>query len=370
VTAEAPTPTDRRAGASALAATVVRVLTLPRRMLVRRQALGTGPAPATTDEASASAAEHPEPTDADAGSPPPDPNRPTLTSLLSTRGRRPGWLAILVAAVIAGGLAGAVTAPLAAPVVFAAVVLGCLVPWSRALFVLAPVGLLVATGVYVAVRQHEQQIATNIEWPAQFPLANTLSWMAIAALLAAAAVEVARWRPWVVDALAQEQASRSAAPPAPALDEGPADGPSSDPGEAKANADNAGQTMTTADPSLRASEPEVEQAGSIEAQGDPPVTPSEPAPTPASVDADEPVSVGVHGNETTAPGLEDRVPGDEEPSAATAVAVDAATADPGAVREIAPDPDGPSDVDTTGDPEDAAAGDGARDLQDPVEPPA
>jgi arabinofuranan 3-O-arabinosyltransferase len=123
-------------------------------------------------------------------------NQPVLSSLLTTRGRRPHWLAIVIAALLTAGLAGAVTAWIAAPIIAVAIVVGCLIPWSRLLFVLAPVGLLAATGYYMVYEQLKYRYVSVIGWPASFPAANTLTWMAVVALLAAAVVEVARWRPW------------------------------------------------------------------------------------------------------------------------------------------------------------------------------
>jgi hypothetical protein len=125
------------------------------------------------------------------------PAEPELTSILSTRGQRPHVLFMLVVAVLSGAAAGAVSAPIAAPIVFGAVVLGCLVPWSRLLFVLAPFGLLGATGVYMVVQQQRHRYLSNIGWPEQFPVANTLAWIAMCALLAGAVVEIARWRSWL-----------------------------------------------------------------------------------------------------------------------------------------------------------------------------
>jgi len=123
-------------------------------------------------------------------------DRPVLTSLLTSRGRRPHWLGIVIAALLSGGLAGAITAPIAAPIIAGAVLIGGMIPWSRLLFVLAPVGLLAATGYYMVDQQIRHRYVSNIGWPAVFPVANTFAWMAVVALLAGAVVEVARWRPW------------------------------------------------------------------------------------------------------------------------------------------------------------------------------
>ncbi len=140
---------------------------------------------------------------------------PVLTSFLDTGGHRPPWWVIATAAVLTGAVAGLVTARLAAPIIAAAVVLGCLVRRSRPLFVLAPVILLAATGDYVAQTQIGLRYISNIGWPAAFPDANTLTWMAVVALMAGAVVEVARWRPWSLPPVSERTpASAPLSPPA------------------------------------------------------------------------------------------------------------------------------------------------------------
>jgi hypothetical protein len=159
---------------------------------------------------------------------------PALTSIFSTKGRRPHLVAMLVAAVLSGAAAGAVTAPIAAPIVAGAVLVGCLVPWSRLLFVLAPLGLLGATGAYMVVQQGRHQYPSNIGWPEQFPVANTLTWMAVCALLAGAVVEVARWRGWLAgEAFEQPKAltEPSTGPPAPEEPTGEPEEPTGEPEE-------------------------------------------------------------------------------------------------------------------------------------------
>jgi hypothetical protein len=154
------------------------------------------------------------------------PAGPELTSVLSTQGQRPHVLFMLVAGILSGAVAGAITAPIAAPIVFGAVLVGCLIPWSRLLFVLAPLGLLGATGAYMVVQQDRHQYLSNIQWPQQFPIANTLTWIAVCALLAGAVVEIARWRSWLAGgafeqlAVAPDEASTANAP---LLSQGPSE---------------------------------------------------------------------------------------------------------------------------------------------------
>ncbi len=149
-----------------------------------------------------------------------DPARrvPVLTSFFDTGGRRPRWFVIVLGAIVTGGVAGAITAPIAAPIIAAAVLLGGFVRYSRPLFVLAPIGLLVATGVYVARTQHHFHYISYIGWAASFPDANTLTWMAVIALVAATVVEMLRWRPWqTVDELEAQASSDRAASETEAL---------------------------------------------------------------------------------------------------------------------------------------------------------
>jgi hypothetical protein len=226
---------------------------------------------------------------------------PELTSIFSTRGKRPRVLFMLVVAVLAGAAAGAVTAPIAAPIVFGAVVLGCLVPWSRLLFVLAPLGLFGATGAYMVVQQQRHQYLSNIGWPEEFPVANTLAWIAVCALLASAVVEIARWRSWFAGAPfrpptveAEEEVVIETPPAGPKpvdhTDEvsaepvsevvaEPADGQSD--GEAEPVPPSTDEELTEVDHT-----DEVSAEPSTQAAPEPAAGPStgEPAPIPASTD--------------------------------------------------------------------------------------
>ncbi|MGH8994695.1 MAG: hypothetical protein ACRDYB_01420, partial [Acidimicrobiales bacterium] len=192
-----PVAVSRRARLMAMVAAIPRALPRWRRGGSEADATATSPetVPAVTTEAAATIATEPtgpEPVVAPAGH-----DAPVLMSLFTSRGRRPRWLGLILAALATGAAAGAVSAPLAAPIVAGAVLFGCLVPWSRLVFVLAPFGLLAATGAYMVVEQDRHRYLSNIGWPEQFPIANTLTWMAVSALVAGAVVETARWRGWL-----------------------------------------------------------------------------------------------------------------------------------------------------------------------------
>jgi arabinofuranan 3-O-arabinosyltransferase len=124
---------------------------------------------------------------------------PSLASALSSDGRRPSWIGLILWPLATGLVAGAITARIAAPIVAGLVLLGLLVRRSRLLFVLPPIFLLLAAGDYVMVTQRQLHYKPDIGWATKVGTANTLAWMALAALLAGAVVEVARSRPWRLD---------------------------------------------------------------------------------------------------------------------------------------------------------------------------
>ncbi len=124
------------------------------------------------------------------------PERPTWPPLFKAEGESPGWLATLCWAAVSGGLAALITAPIAAPFIAAVVVLGLRLRWTRLALVFAPGAFVLATGVYVAVEQARYGYVPDITWPAHFPAANTLTWIALCLLGALGITELARLRPW------------------------------------------------------------------------------------------------------------------------------------------------------------------------------
>jgi len=141
-------------------------------------------------------------------------NAARLASALSSEGRRPSWIGLILWPLVAGAVAGAVTAPIAAPIVAALVLVGLLVRRSRLLIVLPPFLLLLAAGDYVVVMQRQYRYHPDIGWSSMLGPANTLAWMALSVLLAGAVVEVARARPWRRDQ-AESATEAAAALPAP-----------------------------------------------------------------------------------------------------------------------------------------------------------
>jgi len=123
------------------------------------------------------------------------PASPRLAGFWSSGGRRPSWLGAVATAVVGGGVAAAITNPAGGLAVGAAVLLALLVNWARVFLTAAAVGLAAATAVVMTVQQQQYHFPWVIQWPAQFPVANTLAWMAVAALGADALVEAVRHRP-------------------------------------------------------------------------------------------------------------------------------------------------------------------------------
>ena len=138
---------------------------------------------------------------------------PSLAPALSSDGRRPSWVGLVLWPLATGLVAGAITAPIAAPLVAALVLAGLLVRRSRLLFVLPPIILLLAAGDYVLVTQHQYRYKPDIGWASTFGVANTLAWMALAVLLSGAVVEVARSRPWRDRGAAERTAPAAATVP-------------------------------------------------------------------------------------------------------------------------------------------------------------
>ncbi|MHB1923821.1 MAG: alpha-(1-_3)-arabinofuranosyltransferase domain-containing protein [Acidimicrobiales bacterium] len=119
---------------------------------------------------------------------------PVLGTPLSFDGSRPAWPRALAWALGAGVAAGVLTAPLAAPVVAGMVLLGLLVPYGRLLLGGAAVGLVMATAGYMIDAQWFHRYLSNIDWPGNFPVANSLGWAAVILLAADALVELVRRR--------------------------------------------------------------------------------------------------------------------------------------------------------------------------------
>ncbi|MHB1913170.1 MAG: hypothetical protein ACYCTI_14105, partial [Acidimicrobiales bacterium] len=121
-------------------------------------------------------------------------NIPVLGSALAFGGARPGRLVALAWALGAGVVAGVLTGPLAAPVVAGLVLLGLMLPYGRLLLGGAAVGMVLATAGYMIDAQWYHRYLSNIDWPGNFPVANTLGWAAVILLAADGLVEFLRHR--------------------------------------------------------------------------------------------------------------------------------------------------------------------------------
>ena len=119
---------------------------------------------------------------------------PRLANPLRSGGRRPAWYWAAGIAVLGGLVAAVAVAPLAGLAVGAVLLLGLLVDRSRVLLVLGALGLIALTGVVMARGQFIHRFVPDINWPAHFPVANSLTWLAICLLAADAIVVAVRLR--------------------------------------------------------------------------------------------------------------------------------------------------------------------------------
>jgi arabinofuranan 3-O-arabinosyltransferase len=120
---------------------------------------------------------------------------PRLSNPLRSGGRRPAWYWAAGIAVLGGLVAAVMVAPLAGLAVGAVLLLGLLVDRSRVLLVLGALGLITLTGVVMARGQFIHRFVPDINWPAHFPVANSLTWLAICLLAVDAVVIAVRLRP-------------------------------------------------------------------------------------------------------------------------------------------------------------------------------
>jgi len=119
---------------------------------------------------------------------------PLLGSPLFLGGARPAWITGLFWALGAGVVAGVLTGPLGAPVVAGLVLFGLMVPYGRLALGGAAVGMVLATAGYMIDAQWCHRYLSNIDWPGNFPVANTLGWAAVILLAADTLVEILRRR--------------------------------------------------------------------------------------------------------------------------------------------------------------------------------
>jgi hypothetical protein len=166
---------------------------LARRRSRRRKGKGAAAAGQTGAASPAAAAAQAAAPQARAAVDPDD--EPRLSNPLRSGGRRPAWYWAAVIAVLGGLIAAVAVAPLAGLAVGAVLLLGLLVDRSRVLLVLGALGLITLTGVVMARGQFIHRFVPDINWPAHFPVANSLTWLAICLLAADAVVVAVRLRP-------------------------------------------------------------------------------------------------------------------------------------------------------------------------------
>jgi hypothetical protein len=121
---------------------------------------------------------------------------PHVANPFIASGRRPGWVFVLAVAAGAGIVGAAVPAPPWAPVIGASLALavGAALLWPRARALLTIGAVVSACGVAadVAISEAVSRFAASSNWPASFPLADVLAWIAVVALTADVVVEVTR----------------------------------------------------------------------------------------------------------------------------------------------------------------------------------
>ena len=120
--------------------------------------------------------------------------QPRLANPLRSGGRPPSLHWAIGIALLGGLIAAAAVAPLAGLAIGAVLLLGLLVDRSRIVLALGAVGLIALTGVVMARGQLIHGFVLDIIWPSHFPLANSLTWMAICLLAVDAIVVAVRLR--------------------------------------------------------------------------------------------------------------------------------------------------------------------------------
>jgi hypothetical protein len=120
--------------------------------------------------------------------------QPRLSNPFRSGGLGPAWYWAAGIAVLGGLVAAAIVAPLAGLAIGALLLLGLLVDRSRVVLVLGALGLITLTGVVMARGQFIHRFVPDINWPAHFPVANSLTWLAICLLAVDAIVVAVRLR--------------------------------------------------------------------------------------------------------------------------------------------------------------------------------
>jgi hypothetical protein len=131
----------------------------------------------------------------------------SFTSILTYANEPLSWPATVVAALLGGLVAGAVSAPLAALPTAALILLSCRLRRIRPVLVGAAVLLLAGVTAYTINAQVVHRYVSDINWPSNVPLGNSLAWMGLCVLGADALVELLRARGFRSDGVQHPVAS-------------------------------------------------------------------------------------------------------------------------------------------------------------------
>jgi len=121
--------------------------------------------------------------------------RPRLSFPWASGGAKPSWTWAIGVAVLGGLFVSLIVAPLAGLAIALVLLLGLVVDRSRIVIAASAVGFIAVTGAVMVLGQIRNGYVPDVNWPAHFPLANTLAWFGVCLLAADAVIVAVRRRP-------------------------------------------------------------------------------------------------------------------------------------------------------------------------------
>jgi len=123
-----------------------------------------------------------------------EPDRaPELASPLTSDGRRPGIVALVLTALVTGLVATVITEPLVGLAAGVATLAALAIRPARAITSLLAVAFLVAAAVSIVVGQAQHPLPENADWPGAYESAALCAWLAVVFLGADAVATTGRW---------------------------------------------------------------------------------------------------------------------------------------------------------------------------------